>query len=84
MELINKNIPEALINSVPKPGRDVTFDGVGKQNEVFFGVCSMFSTSFIHATLSSGLMILHAHHGAEIWPNPPVFMIGLGETIESS
>ena len=36
MELINKDIPEALINSVPKPGTDVAFDGVGKQNEVFF------------------------------------------------
>ena len=38
VELINKNIPEALINSVPKPGTDVTFDGVGKQKGVFFGV----------------------------------------------
>ena len=38
MELINKNVPEALINSVPKPGADVTFDGVGKQKGVFFGV----------------------------------------------
>lgn len=36
VELINGKIPEALINSVPKPGTDVTCDGVGRKNGVFF------------------------------------------------
>ena len=30
VELINGKIPEALINSAPKPGTDVTFDGAEK------------------------------------------------------
>ena len=63
VELINEKLPESLINSVPKPGTDVTFDGAGKQSGVFFGVCSVFNSSLIHPTLSSVLMILHAYHG---------------------
>ena len=64
MELITNKVPEALVNSVPKPGTDVTFDGAGKQRGVFFGVCSVCNTSLIHPTLSSVLMILRTYHGA--------------------
>ena len=64
MELINGKIPEALIDSAPKPGTDVTCDGAGKSEGVFFWLCSVLNSSFIHPTLSSVLMILHASHGA--------------------
>ena len=64
VELINGKIPEALIDSAPKPGTDVTCDGAGKSNGVFFWVCSVLNTSFIHPTFSSVLMILPASHGA--------------------
>ena len=64
VELISNNVPEALLNSVPKPGTDVTFDGAGKQRGIFFGVCSVCNTSLLHPTLSSVLMILRAYHGA--------------------
>ena len=64
VELINGKIPEALIDSAPKPGTDVTCDGAGKSEGVVFWVCSVLNSSFIHPTLSSVLMILHASHGA--------------------
>ena len=64
VELISGKLPEALINSAPKPGTDVTCDGAGKSHGVFFWVCSVLNTSFIHPTFSSVLMILPASHGA--------------------
>ena len=67
VELIKGEIPASLINLVPKPGTDVTFDGAGKQSGVFFGACSVFNSSLIHPTFSSVLTILHAYHGAYGW-----------------